>query len=79
MKQILTDAVHRANDGHWDEAHATVQSIDSPLSYWLHANLHREEGDLSNSRYWYHRAEREFTTIDIVDERELILAALEAS
>ena len=79
MKETLIEALHRANDGYWDEAHTTVQAIDSPLSYWLHANLHREEGDLGNSRYWYRRADKEFTTIGIVEERDLILAALEAS
>jgi len=56
-----------------------VQQIDDPLSYWLHANLHREEGDLDNARHWYHRATREFTEIDIIVERQHILATLEGN
>jgi hypothetical protein len=77
MTEKLIEAVHRANEGYWDEAHTTVQQIDEPLSYWLHANLHREEGDLGNARYWYGRAARDFTTIDIVEERQQILTALQ--
>ena len=79
MKKLLIKAIHRANEGYWDEAHMVVQQIDDPLSYWLHANLHREEGDLDNSRYWYHRAQRAFTEVDILLERQQILDALESS
>ena len=46
----------------WDRAHAAVQDDDSPAAAWVHAYLHRKEGDLSNARYWYARAgKREFT------------------
>ncbi|MBE0583156.1 MAG: hypothetical protein IH612_05265, partial [Desulfofustis sp.] len=41
------------------------------------ANLHREEGDLDNARYWYHRAARAFTDDDILLERQQILDILE--
>jgi hypothetical protein len=78
MKETLIEAVHTANAGNWDDAHSTVQRINTPLSYWLHANLHREEGDFGNSRYWYDRAGREFSSTDIVEERQRILAALTA-
>ncbi len=77
MHELLIKAILRANKGYWDEAHTTVQQIDDPLSYWLHANLHREEGDLDNARYWYHRAAREFTDDDILSERQKILAVLQ--
>jgi len=75
--KLLIKAILRANKGYWDEAHTAVQQIDDPLSYWLHANLHREEGDLDNARYWYHRAAREFTEVDILLERQQILDMLE--
>ena len=79
MHTLLIKAIHRANEGYWDEAHMVVQQIDDPLSYWLHANLHREEGDLDNARYWYHRAIREFTEIDIIVERQHILDILKGN
>ncbi len=77
MQKVLIKAILRANLGYWDEAHTAVQQIDDPLSYWLHANLHREEGDLDNARYWYNRAARAFTDVDILLERQQILDRLE--
>ena len=42
--------------GDWDEAHQTTQSEESSDAAWVHAYLHRKEGDRSNARYWYRRA-----------------------
>jgi len=39
----------------WDAAHAIVQEQTDCDSEWVHAHLHRVEGDLSNARYWYAR------------------------
>ncbi len=77
MKEKLLLAIDYANQGNWDEAHKTVQSIENIYAYWIHANLHREEGDVSNSRYWYSRADRKFTEIDLREEREVIKRAIE--
>ena len=59
----MTDAMERLKkaleldrDGDWDGAHKIVQGIESTDSYWIHAYLHRKEGDLDNSQYWYGRA-----------------------
>lgn len=41
--------------GDWDQAHKIVQSISSTDSDWIHAYLHRKEGDLNNADYWYRR------------------------
>ena len=54
----LKRALELDRDGDWDTAHRIVQSIESPDSYWIHAYLHREEGDLGNSNYWYRRAQK---------------------
>lgn len=43
--------------GRWDAAHAAVQG-DSERDAWVHAALHREEGDDANAAYWYERAGR---------------------
>jgi hypothetical protein len=42
--------------GRWDEAHDACQNISDPVGAWIHAHLHREEGDHGNAAYWYHRA-----------------------
>jgi hypothetical protein len=44
--------------GDWDAAHRIAQEDDSRDAAWVHAYLHRKEGDISNARYWYARAER---------------------
>lgn len=56
MKPDLLDAIDAALAGDWDRAHKIVQKDeDDPLSCWVHAVLHKIEGDASNSRYWYSR------------------------
>lgn len=42
--------------GDWDGAHRVAQEIESPAGSWIHAYLHRKEGDTSNAAYWYRRA-----------------------
>jgi hypothetical protein len=44
--------------GDWEAAHQTAQDIDSPDGAWIHAYLHRKEGDLANAGYWYRRAKK---------------------
>jgi len=58
-KHELLQAVELALAGDWNAAHQVVQQYeDDPTTAWLHAMLHKVEGDLSNARYWYHRADR---------------------
>ena len=45
-----------AAKGHWDEAHKIVQDDNTRESAWVHAYLHRVEGDLGNAGYWYRQA-----------------------
>jgi hypothetical protein len=45
-----------AKAGQWEKAHDIAQEIKTPAGSWIHAFLHREEGDLPNARYWYRRA-----------------------
>jgi hypothetical protein len=44
--------------GDWDKAHACSQEDEGSAGSWVHAYLHRKEGDLANARYWYTRAGR---------------------
>ena len=45
-----------AAKGDWDRAHKIVQDESSREAAWVHAYLHRVEGDLGNAGYWYRRA-----------------------
>jgi hypothetical protein len=63
----------------WDRAHAIVQEEDDRDSAWVHAHLHRVEGDPSNARYWYARAEKPAHEGALEDEwRQLVGALLDA-
>jgi hypothetical protein len=48
-------AVQAALDGEWDQSHKIVQEYGDPIACWIHAVLHKIEGDAGNSRYWYAR------------------------
>ena len=55
----LAEALRLAERGDWTGAHSIVQrDEEDPLSCWIHAVLHRQEGDLMNARYWYARCGR---------------------
>jgi hypothetical protein len=42
--------------GDWTRAHESAQQDEGPRGAWVHAYLHREEGDASNAAYWYGQA-----------------------
>ena len=59
LKQALLAAVRTAVGGDWQTAHLVAQEHDGePLANWLHAVVHRMEGDLANASYWYRRSDR---------------------
>jgi len=62
--------------GEWDTAHDLAQAQDDPDGAWVHAWLHRIEGDLSNADYWYRRANRPPARGDTRDEGLRIARAL---
>ena len=62
--------------GNWDAAHSVAQEIDDADGAWVHAYLHRKEGDLSNAAYWYRRARRPIAGDSLDDEWEQIVTAL---
>ena len=51
-----------AGKGDWDRAHKIVMDQQTADAAWVHAYLHRVEGDLPNARYWYGQAKREAAT-----------------
>lgn len=69
-------ALWYAEQGQWDRAHGIAQDLGSSEGSWVHACLHREEGDLDNARYWYSRAGKSERWEDVRTERREIIQAL---
>lgn len=65
-----------AAKGDWDEAHRIVQDDASRDAAWVHAYLHRVEGDLGNAGYWYRQAGRPAATDSLENEWQRIVSAL---
>ena len=63
--------------GDWDKAHSFVQLDEADRQCaWVHAYLHRKEGDLSNASYWYRRSGHPIATGPLTDERRSIASTL---
>ncbi len=62
--------------GDWDRAHTITQTQDTVDAAWVHAYLHRKEGDQSNAGYWYSRAMREASNDTPENEWRLIVSEL---
>jgi hypothetical protein len=60
-KEDLSRALALLRQGDWQAAHVIVQrDEESALCCWAHGIVHLMEGDVSNARYWYREAKREF-------------------
>jgi hypothetical protein len=65
-----------AAKGNWDEAHKIAQDQETRDAAWVHAYLHRVEGDLGNAGYWYRRAGKPVAAGALETEWEQIVSAL---
>ena len=63
--------------GNWTRAHEVAQDVDDATGAWVHAYLHRKEGDLGNAGYWYRRAGRPMSSASLEQEWAEIAAALD--
>jgi hypothetical protein len=66
------------HDGHddWEGSHNVAQDINTPEGSWIHAYLHRKEGDAGNAAYWYHKAGKPVPAVSLELEWELITKEL---
>src|SRR4028118_1834232 len=55
---VLLTALWYDAKGNWDRSHLVAQDVMDADGSWVHAYLHRKEGDLANARYWYSRSGR---------------------
>jgi hypothetical protein len=54
--------------GNWKQAHESAQQDEGPAGSWVHAYLHRREGDASNAGYWYRRANKSRSSSSLEQE-----------
>jgi hypothetical protein len=57
----------------WHHSHEIAQDIEGINGSWIHAYLHRKEGDFNNARYWYHRAGKNEPSISLGEEWKLLV------
>ena len=69
-------ALWHAMKNNWDMAHNIVQDIETKTASWIHAYLHRVEGDLGNANYWYNRAEKKSCTESLETELNNIIKSV---
>lgn len=62
--------------GDWDKAHESAQQDESTAGSWVHAYLHRKEGDASNAGYWYRRAAKPHSQASLEQEWTQIAESL---
>ncbi|MDX1915756.1 MAG: hypothetical protein SFU55_09255 [Methylophilus sp.] len=72
----LEKAVQLALEGDWDASHKIAQDYSDVMANWIHAVLHKIEGDVWNSKYWYTRtAGKQYEDYAIASEELLAIQA----
>ena len=62
--------------GNWNKAHNMVDSLEDKTASWVHAYLHRKEGDVWNADYWYRKAGKNRPDVSLQNEWETIVKSL---
>jgi hypothetical protein len=75
LSSLLVALWHDAQ-GDWHKAHELAQDIETSDGAWVHAYLHRKEGDPSNANYWYRQAGKKFPQQTLRQEWEEIVTEL---
>ena len=75
LSQLL-QAMWHDYQGNWETSHNIAQEINTRNGSWVHAYLHRKEGDQSNAHYWYHKAGENMPAITLEKEWEVIAKIL---
>ncbi|RKR13488.1 hypothetical protein CLV91_2208 [Maribacter vaceletii] len=61
-----------ANDN-WEASHNIAQDMHNKIGSWIHAYLHRKEGDTFNASYWYQQAGKTFPTLTLEEEHQFMV------
>ncbi len=69
-------ALWHQGKGEWHTAHRLAQAQKDEIGAWVHAHLHRVEGDSANAGHWYRRAGKPYSSASLTEEWEEIVSAL---
>ncbi|MEP5915020.1 MAG: hypothetical protein ABJ277_16210 [Flavobacteriaceae bacterium] len=70
---LALQALWWAAKGDWEASHTIAQDLHTPMGSWIHAYLHRVEGDDWNAGYWYRKAGKPFSKWDLEVELEKLI------
>jgi hypothetical protein len=70
---IYLQALWEDGKGNWDQSHHLIQDLTDKTAAWIHAYLHRKEGDIWNADYWYSKAGRKRPSVSLEEEWETIV------
>ena len=73
---LALQALWHDYQGDWHKSHKLIDRESDRDCAWVHAYLHRVEGDLSNARYWYRRSGKPESQLTLTEERQQIARAL---
>ena len=73
---LALQALWHDYQGDWHSSHKLIDRESDKDCAWVHAYLHRKEGDLWNARYWYRRSGRPESKLSLTEERQQITEAL---
>jgi len=73
---VYLQALWYDGKGDWDKSHELIQDLPEKDAAWIHAYLHRKEGDTWNADYWYRRAGKKRPSVSLDEEWEQITAEL---
>jgi hypothetical protein len=74
IKSVL-ESLWYDGKNNWEKAHNIAQEIHTPSGSWVHAYLHRKEGDIANASYWYHMANKPLPSMALDKEWESLVSA----
>ena len=70
---VLLQALWHDARGDWHAAHDLIDDLPGTDAAWVHAYLHRKEGDLGNADYWYRRANRQRPSHSLNEEWHVLV------
>ena len=73
---VYIEALWYDAKGDWQKAHELIQDLPDKNASWIHAYLHRKEGDTWNADYWYSKASKKRPGLSLDKEWDEIVAAL---